>query len=102
MHKGVKRQRSTQSNPATDAPPPTRQGRIFIAYAHEDHIWRESLWKHLGFLRHHHQVGVFTDKQIKPGDHWNEEIHRALLAADIFVPLLSGHFASSSYCNLVH
>lgn len=79
----------------------TPRGRVFVAYAHDDHEWQEKLENQLGFLKHHHRIDIWSDRQLKPGRDWDPAIRAALATADLFVPLVSSAFAASAYCNLV-
>jgi hypothetical protein len=44
---------------------------------------------HLGWLRHSGQLAVFDDRQIKPGERWDDRI-RAELAGDTLVTAIDG------------
>ncbi|MFL5333032.1 MAG: TIR domain-containing protein, partial [Geminicoccaceae bacterium] len=74
--------------------------RVFISYAHEDRAWCERLLDHLGWLRHGGQLAVFDDRQIKPGERWDDRIRAELAGAAIVVPLISPSFMGSRYCAL--
>src|SRR3954454_6480450 len=63
--------------------------RVFISYAHEDRAWCERLLDHLGWLRHGGQLAVFDDRQIKPGERWDDRI-RAELAGGKLVTASDG------------
>jgi TIR domain len=63
--------------------------RVFISYAHEDRAWCERLLDHLGWLRHGGQLAVFDDRQIKPGERWDDRI-RAELAGGTLVTAIDG------------
>src|SRR3954451_18176103 len=59
------------------------------SYAHEDRAWCERLLDHLGWLRHGGQLAVFEDRQIKPGEKWDDRI-RAELAGGTLVTAIDG------------
>ena len=74
--------------------------RVFISYAHEDRAWCERLLDHLGWLRHGGQLAVFDDRQIKPGERWDDRIRAELADASIVVPLISPSFVGSRFCSM--
>ena len=39
--------------------PPPGPVRAFLSYAHEDHVWRDSVLNQLGWLRHSGQLQAF-------------------------------------------
>jgi TIR domain len=78
--------------------PATGPVRAFLSYAHEDHVWRDAVLAHLGWLRHRGRLDLFDDRQIEPGTRWDPRIKGALEAADIIVLLLSPYFLNSRYC----
>src|SRR4051794_40253922 len=64
--------------------------RVFISsYAHEDRAWCERLLDHLGWRRHSGQLAVSEDRQIKPGERWDDRI-RAELAGGTLVTAIDG------------
>jgi hypothetical protein len=79
-------------------PVPSAKPTIFISYAHDDGpAWLRFV---CGFLGPGEQAGAFTvwsDRLMRGGEDWNEEIERKLLACDIFVVLVSRYSTSSEY-----
>src|SRR3982751_5982528 len=64
--------------------------RVFIAYAHEDRAWCERLLlDHPGWLRHGGQLAILDDRQIKPGEKWDDRT-RAELAGGTLVIAIDG------------
>ena len=74
--------------------------RAFLSYAHEDHLWRDRVLKHLGWLRNSGRLEQFDDRQLKPGESWDERIQSELHEADIVIVLISPDFVGSAYCGL--
>ena len=75
----------------------TRNG-VFISYAHkDDRSWLDSLLINLSWLKSQHNVEIWTDRDIEPGDTWHEKIQAALERAKVAVLLVSPEFLASSY-----
>lgn len=73
-----------------------REG-VFISYAHkDDEKWLDSLLTHVNFLKGH-GVKIWTDRDIKPGARWHEEIQNALARARVAVLLVTPAFLESPY-----
>ncbi|MBK7956344.1 MAG: SIR2 family protein [Candidatus Accumulibacter sp.] len=73
------------------------QKRLFIGYSHKDVDWLERVLTHLAILRRQGQVVDWSDKEIQPGDRWNDEIAVAMGEADVAVLLVSSNFLASEY-----
>jgi len=70
---------------------------VFISYAHkDDQIWLDTLLSHLAFLKRQ-GVGIWTDRDIKPGALWHDEIQRSLLQAKVAILLVTPAFLESPY-----
>ena len=80
---------------------PTRQSevRLFVSYAHKDSYWMQALMPLLTFPGV--QVKPWSDKEIRAGVRWDNEIKQALAEMDVFVALVSVHFAVSEYIGQV-
>jgi len=73
-----------------------RQG-VFISYAHkDDERWLDSLLEHLALLKRS-GVEIWTDREIKPGDSWHDEIQNSLARAKVAVLLVTPGFLQSDY-----
>jgi hypothetical protein len=72
--------------------------KVFLSYAHEDEALQRELGKHLGALKHEGVIEIWWDRQIPPGDDWNQEILKELEAADLILLLISPNFLDSSFC----
>jgi TIR domain len=72
---------------------------LFVSYSHKDDYWMQALMPLLKF------PGVrakpWNDKEIRPGTLWDKEIKDALAKMDVFIPLVSVHFAISEYIGTV-
>src|SRR4051812_8983310 len=74
--------------------------RAFLSYAHEDHLWRDLVLKHIGWLRHSGQLQMFDDRAIKPGELWDRRIRDELDCATLVIVLISPDFVASRYCTV--
>lgn len=83
-------------------PKPTRRAaplRLFVSYSHKDDYWMQALMPLLRFPGVN--VKPWSDKEIKPGVRWDDDIKRELAEMDVFVPLISVNFAVSRYISKV-
>jgi TIR domain len=71
--------------------------QIFLSYSHRDEHYLQSLLPFLSTLERDGLVVVWSDKQIRPGERWREEIDAALHAATIAVLLVSQDFLASTF-----
>ena len=72
--------------------------KIFISYAHADEKFHNRLMTHLNVLKKY--IGGFeewSDKKIHAGQHWKEEIKKALDDANIAILLVSTDFLASDF-----
>ncbi len=70
---------------------------LFYSYAREDEELRDELEKHLTTLKREGTISSWHDRQILPGQHWDEEIAEELNRADVILLLLSPDFIASDY-----
>jgi hypothetical protein len=70
---------------------------LFLSYAHVDAEIARTLRKHLAPLRHEGIVNDWQDRDLRPGEHWDDEISAQLESADIVVALISADFVASEY-----
>jgi TIR domain-containing protein len=74
---------------------------IFISYSHKDEALVEELLEFLQPLKIAGRITLWNDRAIDIGQLWDEEIKKALHAANIILLLLSPSFLASSYINRV-
>lgn len=72
--------------------------RIFISYSHNDLKYKKELLTHLKSLELTHNVNVWHDGKILPGDTIDVEILKQLVISDVVLLLVSPNFLSSFYC----
>ena len=73
---------------------------IFISYARADRRWLDRLLVHLAPLVRAHQVTVWHDGKIEPGDAWQREIEEELATASAVILLVSANFLASDFIYL--
>lgn len=69
---------------------------VFISYAHKDDACLDSLLEHMEFLKQE-GVELWTDRDIKPGALFHDEIQGSLLKAHVAVLLVTPAFLKSPY-----
>lgn len=74
-----------------------RAARILISYAHADEDYKKTLEKHLALLRRLGIVETWSDRDLRPGQEWDERIQAQLNEADIVLLLVSASFLASNY-----
>ena len=72
---------------------------LFVSYSYKDDYWMQRLMPLLKFPGV--RVKPWNDKEIRPGVRWDKEIKDALAKMDVFIPLVSVHFAVSHYIGTV-
>ena len=72
---------------------------IFISYAHKDAPYLEELQTFLKPYARNKSVSVWTDKDILPGDKWDQLIKKKLSESEIMLFLVSQDFIASDYIN---
>ena len=71
--------------------------RIVISYSHQDQSWRLRLARHLRIFELSHQIEVWSDLRIPPGERWCAEILQVIDAAQLAVLLISADSLSSDF-----
>jgi len=71
--------------------------KLFISYSHKDKELCNELQNHLSPLKQENLIEYWQDKELLPGENWDEEIKKNLRQADIVVFLLSADFLASPY-----
>lgn len=76
--------------------------KVFVSYSHQDneYLAGDSL---LGFLKglEKERISFWTDREIRPGEPWDQVIKDKLQGADIALVLVSQGFLDSDYCQNV-
>jgi len=75
--------------------------KIFISYAHEDETYKDELITHLVPLERENLIDSWNDRELVPGDDWDDEIKGALATAQIVLLLVSPDFIASDYIHKV-
>lgn len=73
------------------------QNQIFISYSRKDAEWLDRLKTILKPLELKYRLNIWSDKKIRPGDKWQDEIDTALAAAKLAILLVSPDFLSSDF-----
>lgn len=71
--------------------------KTFIIYAHEDLTFKTSLEKHLRHLVKSKKIELWSDREIKAGEVWDESIKLNLSEAEVILMLVSSDFYASDY-----
>ncbi len=73
------------------------QKKLFISYSQKDESYLETFKKHLSPLIRNNDLITWDDKNVIPGEEWDERIVRELNQADIIVFLVSADFLATDY-----
>jgi ubiquinone/menaquinone biosynthesis C-methylase UbiE len=95
-HEAPQAEPSQPSAPATRAPG-QRRNKVFICYSHEDKEWCDRLRTYMTPALRSGSIEVWTDHEIRCGDHWQERIHENLNRSSSAVLLVSPDFLASDY-----
>src|SRR5579862_7324846 len=77
---------------------PGREIHLFYCYARKDKPLRDELEKHLSWLKRRYQLTNWHDREILPGEEWEQAIDRHLNTAHLILLLISPDFMASDYC----
>lgn len=72
--------------------------KVFISYSHVDESYRKELEKHLSSFKRNGYINTWTDREIIPGNEWQNVISKELDEAKIILLLISSDFLASDYC----
>src|SRR5216683_1049660 len=72
--------------------------KLFYCYAHEDKPLRDELEKHLSWLKRRYLLTNWHDREILPGEEWEQAIDTHLNSAHLILLLISPDFMASDYC----
>jgi len=70
---------------------------VVISYSHKNGRWLERLLVHLKPLEQINQVDLWSDRRLKVGDDWKQEIEGALARANVAILLVSAGFLASDF-----
>src|SRR5437588_9353919 len=77
---------------------PKQEIKLFYCYAREDKSLRDELGKHLSWLKRRYQLKNWHDREILPGEEWEQAIDTHLNSAHLIFLLISPDFMDSDYC----
>ena len=77
---------------------PRKEIKLFYCYAHKDKSLRDKLEKHLAWLKRRYQLTNWHDREILPGEEWEQAIDTHLNTAHLILLLISPDFMASDYC----
>src|SRR5690348_2307570 len=72
--------------------------KLFYCYAREDKLLRDELEKHLSWLKRQYKLNNWHDREILPGEEWEQAIDAHLNSAHLVLLLISPDFMASDYC----
>lgn len=78
--------------------PLKKEIKLFYCYAREDKLLRDELEKHLSWLKRQYELNNWHDREILPGEEWEEAIDSHLKSAHLILLLISPDFMASDYC----
>lgn len=70
---------------------------IFIAFASQDRDVRDKLLRQMNLVKDRQGWNIWSAKEIKAGERWDDEIKRRLVDSEVVVLLLSTDFFNSDY-----
>src|SRR5690348_5753018 len=77
---------------------PKQEIKLFYCYAREDKLLCDELEKHLSWLKRHYHLTNWHDREILPGEEWEQAIDIHLNTAHLILLLISPDFMASEYC----
>lgn len=75
--------------------------KIFISYSRKDIAYKEELVEFLAPMRRQGLINDWHDKNIIPGEKWEDELLEELATTDVVVFLISPSFLNSDYIDRV-
>lgn len=70
---------------------------IFIAFANQDRDVRDKLLRQMNLVKDRLGWNIWSAKEIKAGERWDEEIKQRLIDSEVVILLLSTDFFNSKY-----
>ena len=77
---------------------PKQEIKLFYCYARKDKPLRDELEIHLSWLKRRYQLTNWHDREILPGEEWEQAIDENLNTAHLILLLISPDFMASDYC----
>src|SRR6266852_581161 len=77
---------------------PKQEIKLFYCYARKDKFLRDELEIHLSWLKRRYQLKNWHDREILPGEEWEQAIDTHLNTAHLILLLISPDFMASDYC----
>ena len=77
---------------------PRQEIKLFYCYARKDKPLRDELEIHLSWLKRRYQLTNWHDREILPGEEWEQAIDTHLNTAHLILLLISPDFMASEYC----
>ncbi|SHN47430.1 TIR domain-containing protein [Cryptosporangium aurantiacum] len=78
---------------------PRVRDQVFVSYSHADHAWLERLERHLRPLTRDQSLDLWSDRRLRAGDRWRDEIADALDRARAAILLVSSDFLASDFIS---
>jgi len=72
--------------------------KLFYCYARKDKPLRDELEIHLSWLKRRYQLTNWHDREILPGEEWEQAIDENFNTAHLILLLISPDFMASDYC----
>jgi len=71
--------------------------KVFVSYSRKDKEYKEELLEFLAPMRRNDIIQLWNDKDIVPGEQWEDELLERLTTADIVIFLVSPSLLNSDY-----
>lgn len=78
-----------------------RMNKVFFSYSRHDQEMLEEFQAHLALLRKQGVIDTWNDRDILPGEEWDNEIKQRLAEAEIILLLVSSNFLATDYIWMV-
>jgi serine/threonine protein kinase len=83
---------------ASKSTPVTRmRDQVFISYSHKDTAWMEKFSAQLNVIKQTGRLDIWSDKSIRSGQNWVQEINAAIARARVALLLVTVDFLTSEF-----